>query len=43
MAIFLFTQKSRLLTTELTINFALELGDELRALKGCWERLLFAR
>ena len=32
MAIFLFAQKSRHLTTELTINFAWELHDELRAL-----------
>ena len=38
-AIFLFMQKSRHLTTELKINFA----KELRALKGYWERLLFVR
>ena len=32
MVIFLFVQKSRHLTTELTTNFAWELRDELRAL-----------
>ena len=36
MAIFLFAQKSRHLTTELTINFARELRDELWALNELW-------
>ena len=34
MAIFLFAQKSRHLTTELTINFAKELRDDIAGIEG---------